>query len=167
MYSFNDAEYIEARKKGVNFLIEKNIDCTKIKTVLDYGGDTGVHIPEKFTDAKKYVYDISGVIPMEGILNFDPEVDKGCVDFLMCCHVLEHKSDLDILIKELKKHIDTNSWLYIEVPNYKLPPPDKLVFHEHINFFNKISMTALLDRHGIEVIDSFEDENLCVLGKLR
>jgi hypothetical protein len=167
MYSFNNIEYINARKKGISTLIERNIDCAKIKTVLDYGGDTGVHIPEQFVNAKKYVYDISGVIPMEGILNFNPETDKDCVDFLMCCHVLEHKSDLDILIKELKRHVGENSWIYIEVPNYRVAPPNDLTFHEHINFFSRKSMVALLERHGIIVVDTFREDNLCVLGKLK
>ena len=165
--SFDQEAYIEVRKKGINALIKRNLDPRSIYTVLDYGGDTGIHIPAEFVRANKYVYDISGVTTVSGILTFDPTANIDPIDFLMCCQVLEHKSNVDELIEELKIYADTNTWIYIEVPNYQNPPPINIVFHEHINFFSRRSLEALLNRHGIQVVDAFEEENLCILGKLK
>jgi hypothetical protein len=35
-----------------------------------------------------------------------------------------------------------------------VPPPGLIECHEHLNFFNQKSMSALLQRAGFEVIDS-------------
>ena len=170
---FNTQQYVEERKVGINTLIDRNVDIVTISTVLDYGGDNGVHIPKKFIKAKLFVSDISGAALAPGVLPYpsDPSAKRLKVDFLMCCHVLEHKSDLDILVKDLKNHIHDKSWIYIEVPNFDNPMPGGL-FHEHLNRFNLKSMTALLNKHGIDVVDSLvsptsSGDCLCVLGKLK
>jgi hypothetical protein len=163
--TFDGNDYAEKRKVGINALINKNIDLSTVHSVLDYGGDTGAHIPQVFVNAKKYVYDISGVDTIEGVETYDTATSPATVDFLMCCHTLEHKSDPDILINDLKKYVDQSTWVYIEVPN--ADPPWQNEFHEHINIFNCKSMTALLERHGFKIADVFENENLCMLAKLK
>lgn len=166
-----DDAYYENRKIGITTLIEKHI--TDIKTVLDYGGDTGSIIPHNLNHAKRYVYDISEVPTVNGVLKYDNRIKT--FDFLMCCHVLEHKPNPDELLNEIKKYVDKDSWIYFEVPNN--PNPYIGTFHEHINFFNIKSMTALLERNGFNVIDHYEygfiskipchANNLCVLTKLK
>ena len=77
-------------------------------------------------------------------------------------------------LNDIKQYIDKDSWIYIEVPNN----PNAYIgtFHEHINFFNIESISALLKRNGFKIIDVFEygfdlgipahKNNLCVLTKL-
>lgn len=171
LLNFDTEEYMKVRKYGINVLIEKNVDVSKIKTVLDYGGNKGEHIPPVFNTAERYVYDISDVDLLEGVKSFDPDnVEK--MDFVMCCHVLEHKSEPDAIIEEIKKHIHEESWIYIEVPEYERYPLPGATFHEHINSFTDRSMWALLDRCGIEVVEMIttatgDGHIMCLLGKLK
>jgi SAM-dependent methyltransferase len=166
-----DSSYYENRKIGISRLIEKHV--TNVQTVLDYGGDTGSMIPDNLNHARRYVYDISDVPTIEGVLKYDGSVES--FDFLMCCHVLEHKPNPDELLTDIKKHVNKDSWIYFEIPNN--PNPYIGVFHEHINFFNLKSFSALLERNGFSVVDHFEygfecsipchKNNLCVLAKLK
>jgi hypothetical protein len=168
---FSSDQYMLERKAGINQLLDKHItDVLPINYVLDYGGDTGSHIPDRFIKSKLFVSDISGVTPLPGIQVYNPRLGNLVADFLMCCHVLEHKSDPDILIKELKLCMKPSTWLYVEVPNFTFPLQGG-VFHEHINRFNIRSMTALLNRNGIDVVDhlinpTMGGDCLCVLAKL-
>lgn len=156
------------RLKTIDEIIDKNIDRTSISTVLDYGGDDGSFIPTKFLKAKKFVFDISGTTPTLGVRSFDPRDHLGFkFDFIMCCHVLEHKSDPDQIIKEILRYATPNTRLYWEVPNFDCPPLPGGVFHEHLNIFNFTSLTKLLDKFNLQVIDKIENENLALLTKLR
>lgn len=163
---FTDPVYIESRKEGLDRLIMQNIEISSIKTILDFGGDTGLFIPDCFIDAEKFVYDISGVDLLPGVSSFNPDEFKGSIDFLMCCHVLEHASDPDVILDEIKKLIDKDSWVYFEVPNNPNPSLPK-AFHEHINIFNISSLTSLLVRNGFDVVDSYKSRNLSILTKLK
>lgn len=172
MSKFNTEQYIAERKVGINKLLDRHItDVAPINFVLDFGGDTGAHIPERFIKAKWFVSDISGVSPLPGIHVYNPRAKKTKFDFVMCCHVFEHKSDPDVLAKDLKDCMNTNTLLYVEVPNFTFPLQGG-VFHEHINRFNIRSMTALLERNGLDVIDhlinpTMGGDCLCVLAKMR
>lgn len=160
--------HIQVRMQGTHTLVDRNIDPLTINTVLDYGGDTGVHIPTRFIKAKKYVYDISNVVTIDGVFKLDVTKDPVPVDFLMCCHVLEHKSDPDVLIKEFKRYANKDTWIYIEVPEFDAPAMPGGVFHEHINAFNLQSLNALLNRHNIYSIDThIHNGIICLLGKLK
>lgn len=162
--SFSEEEYTKTRAVGINKLISNNIDVSKVSSVLDFGGDTGFYIPNVFTNAKKYVYDISGVELLPGIESYNEQV--GAVDFVMCCHLLEHMSDPDVALIDIKKLVSKDSWAYFEVPNNPTPYlPTR--FHEHINIFNKKSFIALLERNGFSIIDTDETHHLCVLTKLK
>lgn len=171
---FDSDSYYNNRKIGINYLAQKHVDISKIKTLLDYGGDTGSMIPECFDPTEKYVFDISGVTPNTGINTFDPTTNQN-FDFLMCCHVLEHKPDPDELLTEIKKLTHSDSWIYFEIPNN--PNPYIGTFHEHINFFNLQSMTKLLERNGFDIVDSYQygfecsipchKNNLCLLTKIK
>lgn len=57
-----------------------------------------------------------------------------------------------------------------------IPPLGLVKCHEHLNFFNNNSMTALLERIGFEIVDSKIErgakyparvESLCILARLR
>jgi hypothetical protein len=165
LLEFSDPAYIEGRKQGLDRLIAKNIEISSVHQILDFGGDTGIFIPDYFVNSEKFVYDISGVNLLPGVQSFDPTNFNRSIDFLMCCHVLEHSSDPDTILTEIKKFIDKNSWIYFEVPNNPYLTLPK-AFHEHINIFNISSLTSLLIRNGFAIIDSYESKNLSVLSKL-
>ncbi len=124
--------------------VKKYISPSCIKTILDYGGDSGQYIPRIFKKAEKFVYDVSGVKTVRGVKSVsDERVLKNCSwDLIMCCHVLEHVSYPLDLIEKLKSLMHHGSFLYIELPyedymedfiKQGLPVP----IHEHINAFRK------------------------------
>lgn len=166
-------EYRKQRQIGIQKLLEQ-IDVDQIHTVLDYGGDNGSMIPDCVSNAKKYMFDLSSNNTLPGIQKYTPDIEK-TFDFLMCCHVLEHQSSPADLLAELKKCAHEDTLFYFEIPNN--PDPYIGTFHEHINFFNIQSLTALLERHGFEIVDFYEygfesvipchKNNLCVLAKLK
>lgn len=155
MYS---AEYIQQRKDFINALINKHAPNTT--SILDYGGDDGTYIPDV---PVKFVYDVSGVEPIAGVLKYHLN-NRRDFDLVMSCQVLEHVANVDELINQLKSR--TKEYLYIEVPAYRNPPPVGMVIGEHINFFNKSSLHALLNKHKIDIIDTAVDYNLRVLAVL-
>lgn len=155
MYS---AEYIQQRKDFINTLINKH--APNLSSVLDYGGDDGTYIPDV---PVKFVYDVSGVEPIAGVQQYHLD-SRSDFDLVMSCQVLEHVSDIDGLISQLKTR--TKEHLYIEVPAYRNPPPIDMVIGEHINFFTESSLHALLNKHKINIIDTAVDYNLKVLAVL-
>ena len=154
-------EYINQRKEFINKIIEHHV--INIKSVLDYGGDDGAYIPESLDSVDRYVFDLSGVDPLPGIKNYVP-TEKQSFDLVMNCQVLEHVSDINVLIKELKNL--TKNYIYVEVPTYQKPPPVNVIIGEHINFFRGKSLQALLNKHNINIIKTVTDYNLGVLGIL-
>jgi hypothetical protein len=159
--SLYSAEYIKQRKEFINKIIEHHV--INIKSVLDYGGDDGAYIPERLDSVDRYVFDLSGVDPLPGIKNYVP-TEKQSFDLVMNCQVLEHVSDINVLIKELKNL--TKNYIYVEVPTYQKPPPVNVIIGEHINFFRGKSLQSLLNKHNINIIKTVTDYNLGVLGIL-
>jgi hypothetical protein len=156
--------YLKRRQVIINKMISGFVDPASVKSVLDYGGDDGKHIPECFQSAKHYVYEISGIDLLEGIAPYSTKTNTEQVDFLMCCHVLEHRSEIDSLLEDIKKCVHKESWLYFEVPTEAIPR----VFHEHINIFTSKSLAALLSRNGIEPMDLWQQDKLLgIIAKLK
>lgn len=164
--SFEDA-YHNDRLYSITKLIETNVTYS-IDSILDYGGDSGSHIP-KILDAKdKYVFDVSDIVPIEGVkkINFgDPVI----VDFIMCCHVLEHVSDLVEILNKIKKFSHKDTYFYFEVPKLYTPIEQLVVpmFHEHINFFCFNSLSVLLNNNGFTIMDADDSIYLALLCVLR
>ena len=129
--------------------------------MLDFGGATGEFIPDIFSNADKYVYDISNVELVSGIKKYNNQTKD--IDIILCNHVLEHISDLQKIIEQIKKLTTNTCWGYFEVPNN--PSPYIGTFHEHVNMFNKKSLTKLLTTNNFQIIDTYEYTNLCVLTK--
>ncbi|MDR2644408.1 MAG: methyltransferase domain-containing protein [Endomicrobium sp.] len=101
-YSLGNSEYeISLRTKHLlNIVRKRNLD---IKSLLDFGGDKGQFIPDEF-NCKKYVYEISGIKPKEGIISLQ-KMDGMVFDFIMCAHVLEHVSDPKAVVLTCKAHL--------------------------------------------------------------
>lgn len=144
-------------------LLSKYADKNKIKTVLDYGGDSGQNIPSFFKESEKFVYDISGVKPIEGVKAIkDVELHNKKWDFIMCNHVLEHVSDPLNIINEITDILADEGLLYIELPN-DIPyinsflnntKKQKVLIHEHMNFFTTKSLYKIFNKDNFIILDS-------------
>jgi 2-polyprenyl-3-methyl-5-hydroxy-6-metoxy-1,4-benzoquinol methylase len=180
---FDDQIVYKSRQEIANKFLIKHIDATDIKSVLDYGGSTGIHIPQIFTNAKKYVFDISGVKTVDGVqyLNNLDDANKQQYDFVMCTAVLEHVSKPNQILRQLKEMVSENGYLYIGVPfdspfyRHKTSKPQFLfnkyfsfkvildrflrdwkhpfVMHEHINYFTENSLKEMLEKCGLTVLE--------------
>ncbi|GHU12754.1 hypothetical protein FACS189449_07010 [Alphaproteobacteria bacterium] len=135
---------IKERKEHVGKILNKVCDISKIKNVLDYGGDEGQFMPDELSDCNRCVYEISNINPLPGIkkiTSYD-ELLKQEWDFMMLCHVLEHVSDpAGFLKNEVLPLLKRGGILYIEVPVQPVYCSMDGVcttgLHEHINFFLK------------------------------
>lgn len=163
---YKTAEFYNNRMKNINKIINSLPTTSDIKNILDYGGNTGLYFPTTLSHAEKFLYDLTAKNLPDGIQRVDKNLNKS-FDFIMCCHVLEHVSEPDILINEILSLSHKNTLFYIETPNGDLETGGRMhnhIFHEHINLFNIKSLTALLNRLGITVINqSMEEKNIGVL----
>lgn len=158
--------YVDVRKQSINLLLTKNIDLNSINRVLDWGGDNGIYISEFSSVTEKFVYELSDVSLLPSIKKYKLS-DQMLFDLILCCHVLEHVSSPDKIILEIKKHINKNGWLYIEVPNFDIPSVPKTAFGEHVNRWGLKSMKAFLIRNGFDIRDIMVyNECLCVVAKI-
>lgn len=113
----NDETGLRNRRKRLQTFIQKNI-ATPIHTGLDYGGDKGQFYPSLLDSAEKYVYEISGVSPVEGVtlLTQYEDCKQRRYDFIMCNHVLEHIGDLDEIVNLIRNLGDSETFFCFEVP---------------------------------------------------
>ena len=172
------------RSKNLTEIINKYVNISEIKNVLDYAGDKGQHIPKLLSTANKYVYDISGIKPIEGVQKIESINNTIKFDFIMCCHLLEHVSSPQHVIETLREILEENGYLYIELPfdspfysnkfnnlqflfnkYFKISTLIKTFIkqrkqkimkpmHEHINFYTNQSIVTLLQDFNFEILYS-------------
>lgn len=152
--TFTSPETIDRRLQGVSLLINKHIDINQIETVLDYGGGSGHFIPKEFANKEKYVYDVSNSVLCPGVKRFikDRQID---FNYIQCCHVLEHVTDPISFLEEMLSLANTETYIYIEVPDGDGAPADGF-WHEHINTFFDNSLEFLLNKVNLKIIDKIK-----------
>lgn len=145
-------EYVEMRKQGASSVLQSIVNFSTIKSVLDYGGDTGDKIPDEFNHAKRYVTDVQIRKLNNGVRSVRQPSDLDePVDLVICGHTLEHVSYPRELISDMIKYMRSGTILYLEVPNeYKNDHRDGRRTHEHINFWNLKSLDKILSDFGFE-----------------
>lgn len=179
-----DEEEIRIRKANLLRMLNAIQDISSIKNVLDYGGDRGQFILDEFSGIERYVYEISGVEPLKGVIkltNMD-ECKKRTYDFIMCCHVLEHVPAPMEEMKNIVSLAHKGTIIYLEVPAdspwmspfrkhvyvllgvlRSLPGMRKLAtrfpmttfqMNEHINFFTPKSMKKLVEESGLKLMSA-------------
>lgn len=161
--TFDKNGYLEERRLRINNLIDKHVNHLNINTVLDYWGGSGEHIPIRFIKAKRYVSNIVPTTPLPNILNFDLSAHFTPFDFIMCCGIFEHQSDPDLLMNIVKKFMNQDTWLYIEVPFSENPSYD--VFHETLNLWNFKSLEKFLDRFQLKIVDYSITNTISLLAR--
>lgn len=155
-----------ARKDGIFSLVNKYCSPEAMKYVLDYGGDHGQFFPEQYEQARRYVYDISKVELVDGVerlTSFDG-LRHYPWDLILCCHVLEHLPSPREEIRKIFEIMPVGCYLYIEVPReeYFFPYIEKnnpVPVHEHINFFNKNSLSALFNEESMMIVELNKDDS--------
>lgn len=132
--------------------------------VLDWGGATGINTPFRGRGGLHHVYDISGAELVAEAQRADPDrFGLQQYDLVVCSQVLEHVPVPLELIAQIVPVLARNTLFYLEVPHEALmrEHPDSLQlaplkrhWHEHINFFSEGSLHRLIERVGLEVLDS-------------
>jgi len=91
------------------------------QNVLDHGGDRGQMLKagKGYINAKyKYVYEISGIQPIKGVVACSQDQMKNKKwDLILSCHVLEHLSNPKTYLDMLVSLGSKKTIYYIEVPN--------------------------------------------------
>jgi SAM-dependent methyltransferase len=138
-------EYKSLRQNKIAQGVSAVVDTTTINSVLDYGGNTGELIPHELSHAQRYVLEVQDRTLSPGVKRL---TNHQLVDLVICAHTLEHVSDPNNLVKDIKQYINPNGYLYIEVPNESRGDGRVGWFHEHINLFSPTALIQLLTTNG-------------------
>ncbi|WP_220813420.1 class I SAM-dependent methyltransferase [Pseudomonas paralcaligenes] len=132
--------------------------------VLDWGGDTGINSPFRERNRLLHIHDISGVDLVPGACRVDVEqIGRQAYDLVACSQVLEHVPCPLELVRQMLPAMGPQTLLYLEVPHEALVrehpdskclAPLKHHWHEHVNFYNETALRRLLERLGLQVVDS-------------
>ena len=131
--------------------------------VLDWGGDTGKNTPFRSRCSLLHIFDISAQQVMPGAVSVDKHtVATTHYDLIVLSHVLEHVPFPASTISEIAAIMARDTILYIEVPYEDLMREAqdatdlharKRYWHEHVNFFTRDSLSALIANCGLRVVD--------------
>lgn len=135
------------------------------KAVLDYGCGTGSFLEY----CKQNSMEVAGVEPSstaraEAIKQTQVEIVadlhevKNTFDAITLWHVLEHVSDLNKTLENLKGKLRENGTMFIAVPNLQSRDAKKYQEHwaafdvpRHLWHFSKITMKKLLEKHQLQL----------------
>jgi SAM-dependent methyltransferase len=112
-----DPQEIAHRLAALERIVRPHVDVATLKTVLDYGGDRGQFIPKSFgTD--KYVFELSDAVPEPGITRIGSELEMNRMkfDFIMILGVLEHCSEPETVLMQLRSCLTPGAILCVGVP---------------------------------------------------
>ena len=136
------------------------------KNVLDIGCNDG-----SFLDAfKKLGLDTWGVDPAENLAAlssknhkvhigyFDNYTTDVRFDLMTALNVFAHNRDPFNFLKNCSRLMHAESRLYIQTSQADMVPNGEFdtIYHEHINFFNCLSMKTLVNRAGLVLTDVFK-----------
>jgi 2-polyprenyl-3-methyl-5-hydroxy-6-metoxy-1,4-benzoquinol methylase len=149
-------------------LVKKfNYSKSSLPTLLDYGCGTGFFLKK----VKENGFNIAGVEPSEiarhaaeqnAKTNIQPGIEdvNDKFDVITLWHVLEHVSNLNELVAELKIRLNPSGTLIIAVPNLKSNDAKKYGMQwagydvpRHLWHFDQKTMTQLLTKHNFQLVD--------------
>lgn len=144
------------RSKNLYRFLKKNINLPKVNKILDYGGGDG-RLMYQFRKRRKQCYLIDyNKSPAIGISKLGDTIDQLAIDekfdLIICSHVIEHVAEPLLVLQKLRRHLNKDGYIYIQVPMevWKRPP-----FHiepvTHINFFTPNSLYNLMVAVGLIV----------------
>ncbi len=144
----------------VKFIKESGLFNSETGKVLDYGCATGGFLSAfsiVYEQAELFGFDLSKKYEarLETIKNFR-QLFTGSIDatekfhVISLIHSLEHLVTPVQTLEQLKEHLHTEGFLFIQVPNIVENPFDILVA-DHLLHFTPDSLSNLLDKAGFEV----------------
>lgn len=155
---------------------------TQVRSILDYGGAHGEVVAGLIPGAIAYVYDVSGVQPVEGVKACTDVADcrQRAFDLIICSNVLEHVGRPGHLVDQMVEIAAPNTAIWIEIPFESpvgatltlrrlvqeaillllrprvgwsaLKPGILRLMHEHVNFFTPEALRRLLAMRGCKVM---------------
>jgi hypothetical protein len=153
---------IRTRKMASTKFLQKHLQTSDIRAILDYGGSDGRFIPD--IPGCKFVYEISSIDPIPGVTRIKSESDLGTYSIVLLAHVTEHVPHPMKVIQRVRAYIEPGGYLYVETPQeigdqqrtdlqngharFDIP------IHEHINFYCLTAVSALLEAGGFDVVAS-------------
>lgn len=182
------AQAISVRRANTAALLSRHLSLAEVRSVLDYGGDRGQFIPAELAGARRVVYDVSGVEPLDGIVAFrDWSAAKAeQYDLVLCNHVLEHVTSPRRTIEEVASVTHAGSWAYFEVPrespfdlrgdhrisvmfkrmlfestaltNWRYASRGFRKMHEHISFFTRGALARAVEAAGLDAVETWQGE---------
>lgn len=134
--------------------IERDCDFS----MLDFGGSDGRFLP--LIEGKKFVFEISTIEPLKGIIKIADEADLGRYSYVQIANVLEHAPEPLKLIRRVSRYVKPGGYLYIEVPQERTDAQLAqlqrtgsgclLTVHEHINIYSRKAVDGLLRAADLE-----------------
>jgi hypothetical protein len=169
----------DRRRPVLAAILRQHIGDRKIQRVLDYGGDRGDLVHGLVDGAQAFVYDISGIPAVDGVVaTSNPAECKA--DLIINSNVLEHAGFPRVLLGDIVKAAPSEGTVYLEVPRespfglsrmcrrvaqagivalthpglarHMIRPASLYLMHEHINYFSEQSLATLMRSGGCEVI---------------
>jgi hypothetical protein len=172
------------RKRRLEPIVRELFASKKIETVLDFGGSRGELATLLFPKAKRFVYDISEVETVPGVipLHSEEECRQHQFDLIVTSNLLEHVGFPRQLMQPITAIASPGTLVFHEVPfevsggfmtmakrmaqlavlgisrptvAASLMKPGGLhVMHEHVNYFSPKSLDALMQQTGWKVLAS-------------
>ncbi len=154
-----DPVEVRTRTTALSAFLRKGLQTGPV-TILDYGGSDGRFIPD--VPGSKYVYDISNLDPVPGVIRIKSESELGTYSLVLLAHVTEHVTHPLNLVRKLGAYVEPGGHLYIETPQ-EIPDqqrdqlqngaaPFEIPIHEHINSYCVPAVAALLEAAGFIIV---------------
>jgi len=177
--SLASAAAYEVRRRALAATLRRHIGGREIRRVLDYGGDHGDLVCGLLGEAEAFVYDISGIPPVDGVTRTaDPAACEA--DLIINSNVLEHVGFPRRLLGEILEAAPAGGLIFLEAPcespfrlsrmlrrmaqigimtltrptlaRFVARPAALYMMHEHINYFTERSLAALMASCGCSAI---------------
>lgn len=148
-------QYFQTRRDSIKAALEKVLILSNINSILDYGGNEGEMFPLDLLHAKRYVVDVEVRKLPNGVIGVSSPSQSGLVDVVVCTHTLEHASDPNKMMIDIKSYLKPNGWLYVEVPYGEEHTYKSNGIHEHINHFSEKSLMNRFQTFGFTDIQYF------------
>tara|TARA_B100001057_G_scaffold494022_1_gene589718 strand:+ start:38 stop:1006 length:969 start_codon:yes stop_codon:yes gene_type:complete len=174
-YEDQKKHYLEDKNLSYLLYLTTLVDVKKVKNFYDFGGgdgDLGHALKKKFPQLKlfctegdsqcKKILDDRGYSNLKDFSKIDQKFD-----LITTTHSLEHLSDINSIFKKFKEILNSNGYIFFEVPNcpkeyWEGRPYDG----PHLLFYTKKSIEKLAQIHNFEIINfsfsaySFEKDHL-------
>jgi hypothetical protein len=179
-----DPAYMDTRRAKLTDLFRKSLGPVQVRKVLDFGGNDGELVRGLIAGAEPYVYDISGVTPVEGVQRCADLDDCRAhqFDLIINSNVLEHVGFPREVLGRIGAAANPDTLVFLEVP-YESPfslesllkravqgcvlmltrpgvalsllgPGALCWMHEHVNFFNPNALQQLVTACGWTSVDA-------------